>query len=163
MSEPIVETLLEKRSELVASVAKMQAAIFHLDETLAVFGHHVGGPRRQPRVFAHGELIALIGDAERSGCATNSAVVEHVMRAKAHDPSDMLLKKRIAWSGEGLPEAAQREGCVASASERRRRRPAIRNSSNEASSCSPRSIAAICCTVASSIAATSSSCVIPER
>jgi hypothetical protein len=98
MSTELVETLLQKRSELVAEVAKMQAAIFHLDETLAVFGHHVGGPKRQPRVFAHGELIALIGDAERKGCNTNAAVVEHVMRAKGQDPSDAFLKKRIAWS-----------------------------------------------------------------
>lgn len=98
MNDAIVQTLLEKRSELVAQVAKMQAAIFHIDETLAVFGHHVGGPRRQPRVFAHGELIALIGDAERSGAATNAAVVERVMRAKGYHPADPMLRKRVAWS-----------------------------------------------------------------
>jgi hypothetical protein len=35
---------------------------------------------------------------ERSGAKTDIAVVEHVMKAKGHDPSDALLRKRIAWS-----------------------------------------------------------------
>ncbi len=89
MSTEIVSTLLEKRSERVAQVAKLQSAIFHMDETLR------SSPSRRraeapARVFAHGELVALVGDAERSGAKTNMAVVEHVMRAKGHDPNDAL-------------------------------------------------------------------------
>jgi len=95
MSEEIVSKLLSKRAAMAAEIVQLQAGVFHIDETLKLLGHT--GGRMQQRIFAHGELMALIGDAERSGLSTNAGIADYVIKAKDL-PSGQDMRRRIQWS-----------------------------------------------------------------
>jgi hypothetical protein len=76
-----------------------QSAISHIDQTLALIGYVDGTPVfGRTRRFANGELIALIGEAERSGHKTVNAIVQYVMGAKSLDPTDEKLRRKIVFS-----------------------------------------------------------------
>lgn len=93
----MIRALIEKRAELADKVQKLQSSIYHVDATLAVFGHFEG-KQRSLRVFANGELIRLLGEAERGGATTLAAITAYVMKAKEMDPGNVKLRKRIYWS-----------------------------------------------------------------
>ena len=95
----VVDALLRKRGELLASVQGIQSAIYHIDQTPALIGY-TGGEGRAPkgRRFANGELTAIVGEAERAGAATVQGVVQYVMSAKGYDLTDEKLKRNIAFS-----------------------------------------------------------------
>lgn len=93
----MIHHLVEKRQELAEKVEKLQALIYHLDQTLAVFGHYAG-KRKSVRLFSNGELIRRIGEAERAGATTVSTITAHVMDARNLDQSNTKLRRRVYWS-----------------------------------------------------------------
>lgn len=95
MSTDGIDALLRKREELLAQVQGLQSAIFHIDQALALIGY---GKARVARRFANGELIALVGEAERAGNQTPTRVAQFIMAAKGMDQSDEKLRKRIIFS-----------------------------------------------------------------
>jgi hypothetical protein len=50
------------------------------------------------RNFRNGELVALIGEAERAGHDSLKPMTEYAMKAKGLDTGDESLLKRIRWS-----------------------------------------------------------------
>ena len=67
MSTDGIDALLRKREELLAQVQGIQSAIFHMDQALNLIGY---SKTVKARCFANGELMALIGEAERAGDQT---------------------------------------------------------------------------------------------
>lgn len=96
MSDEAITALLAKRTELAEQVQKLQATIFHIDATLEAFGHRPG--TKAKRRFANGELIRLIGEAERAGVTTPNGIARWVMQAKGWGEGDQTLYKRTLWS-----------------------------------------------------------------
>lgn len=97
MSDDMNRHLVAKRQELADNVQKLQATIYHLDQTLAVFGRQAGKRKVAYRVFESGELIRRIGDTERSGATTLASITGHVMEARGMDQNDEKLRKRVYW------------------------------------------------------------------
>ena len=64
-------------------------------ETLALIDY---GKARVARSFANGELIALVGEAERAGNQTPIRIAQYIMAAKSMDSADEKLRKRIIFS-----------------------------------------------------------------
>jgi hypothetical protein len=54
-------------------------------------------PKKQNRYFGPGELIKLIGEAERAGLKTPRDVAHYVMETKQLDTNDKSLVRRIRW------------------------------------------------------------------
>jgi hypothetical protein len=73
----------------------MQSAIFHIDQALSLIGY---SNARVARRFANGELMALIGEAERAGHQTPTRIAQFIMAAKGMDQSDKKLVARILFS-----------------------------------------------------------------
>jgi len=92
-----MEGLLAKRDEMAAQIQALQSGIFHIDATLKLLGHDGGPGGKRERLFANGELIALIGEAERTGLETPVPIALHIMKSKGMDPADAALKKRMVW------------------------------------------------------------------
>ena len=63
MSADGIDALLRKREELLAQIQGMQSAIFHIDQALSLIGYSKTTVARR---FANGELMRLIGEAERA-------------------------------------------------------------------------------------------------
>jgi hypothetical protein len=97
MSEAI-EAILKKRRELEVRLHGLQSAIYHLDQTLELLGYNPDQPVKTGRRFANGELVAMVGEAERLGHTSQSQIVTYVMTAKGWDVEDETLRKRIAYS-----------------------------------------------------------------
>jgi hypothetical protein len=95
MSTDGIDALLRKREDLLAQVQGLQSAVFHIDQALALIGY---GKKRVARRFANGELMALIGEAERAGNQTPTRVAQFIMAAKGMDGADKVLMKRIVFS-----------------------------------------------------------------
>jgi|JI9StandDraft_2_1071091.scaffolds.fasta_scaffold10921_8 hypothetical protein len=97
MSDETISALLAKRTELAEQVQHIQATIFHLDAALEAFGYRPGGSKPKRR-FANGELIRLIGEAERAGVTTLNGIARWVVQAKGWNAADQTLYKRTLWS-----------------------------------------------------------------
>lgn len=95
--QSVVSALLAKRTELAEQVQQIQATIFHIDATLAEFGHRPGGSKPKRR-FANGELIRLIGEAERSGVTSVNGIARWIIQSKGWNEGDQTLYKRVLWS-----------------------------------------------------------------
>ncbi|MEQ1785350.1 MAG: hypothetical protein ABMA14_28725 [Hyphomonadaceae bacterium] len=95
MSTDGIDALLSKREELLAQVQGLQSAIFHIDQALALIGY---GTKVVARRLANGELIRLIGEAERAGNQAPTRIMQYIMAAKGMDQSDEKLAKRILFS-----------------------------------------------------------------
>ena len=95
MSTDGIDALLRKREELLAQVQGLQSAIFHIDQALRLIGY---GKKIAARRFANGELIKLIGEAERAGNQTPTRIAQFVMAAKGMDQADKKLVARIIFS-----------------------------------------------------------------
>lgn len=111
MSEQAIEALQAKRTELVNQIKELQLAVFHIDGALVALGARPG--KKMKRNFRNGELVALIGEAERAGHDSLKPITEYVMRKKGLDMTDESLLKRIRWS---VRECRQRTGRMARAS-----------------------------------------------
>ena len=95
MSTDGIDALLRKREELLAQVQGLQSAIFHIDQALALIGY---GTKIVARRFANGELMRLIGEAERAGNQTPTRIMQYVMATKGMDQSDTKLAARVLFS-----------------------------------------------------------------
>jgi len=95
MSTDGIDALLRKREELLAQVQGLQSAIFHIDQALSLIGYGKGTVARR---FANGELIQLIGEAERAGNQTPTRIVQYIMAAKGMDQDDKKLFARVLFS-----------------------------------------------------------------
>ena len=96
MSDDLISGLLAKRTELTEEVQKLQTAIYHLDATLVAFGYKPG--KTPTRRFANGELIKLIGEAERAGVSTVASIARWVVKSKDWNVEDRILHKRVLHS-----------------------------------------------------------------
>ena len=96
ISDDPISALLAKRTELAEQVQHIQATIFHIDATLEAFGYKPG-PKPKRR-FANGELIRLVGEAERAGSTSHNAIAHWLVRAKGWNAADQILYKRTLWS-----------------------------------------------------------------
>jgi hypothetical protein len=88
-------------------VQQLQATIYHLDAALAAFGH--GPAKTYQRRFTNGELIRLIGDAERAGAMTPTAQARWMIKAKGWDQGGRQgACPSHPPQRQGMPEAAER-------------------------------------------------------
>lgn len=94
MSTDGIDALLRKREELLAQVQGLQSAIFHIDQALALIGY---GTKIVARRFANGELMRLIGEAERAGNQTPVRIAQYIMASKGMDAEDLKLRARIIY------------------------------------------------------------------
>lgn len=94
MSTTIAAPLV-KRSALAIQIQEAQSAIFHLDATLRLLGHDPHARKTYGRLFASGELIALIGEAERAGHKTPVPILDYLMKAKGLDATDKRLRQKL--------------------------------------------------------------------
>lgn len=90
-----IDALLRKREKPLAQIQGMQSAIFHIDQTLALIGY---SKRLKARRFANGELMAMIGEAERAGNQTPTRIVQYIMPVKGMDQTDKKLFARLTFS-----------------------------------------------------------------
>jgi hypothetical protein len=97
MSEEALKALREKRAELISQVQEMHSEIFHIDHAIRLLGGR--GPKRRNQMFGPGELIKLIGEAERlHGLSGPKKTALHIIRAKGLDATDKDLIRRVRWS-----------------------------------------------------------------
>jgi hypothetical protein len=90
-----ITALRQKRAELVAQVQALHSEIYHVDAAIRLLG---GKPRKpQNRFFGPGELIRMIGEAERSGMSAPREIAGYIMKAKGLDQTDKSLVRRIRW------------------------------------------------------------------
>jgi len=76
----------------------LQSAIHHIDQTLALIGYVDGTPvSGRTRRFASGELIALIGEAERAEHTTPIPILAYLMKVKGLDATDKRLKQKLLY------------------------------------------------------------------
>jgi len=87
-----------KRAALAIQIQEAQSAIFHLDATLRLLGHDPHARKAYGRLFANGELISLIGEAERAWRTTPVPILDYIAKAKALDLTDKRLKQRLLHS-----------------------------------------------------------------
>ena len=86
-----------KRAALASQIQEAQSAIYHLDATLKVLGHDPGARKGYGGIFASGELIALIGEAERAGHKTPVPMLDYIMKAKGLDATDKRLRQKLLY------------------------------------------------------------------
>jgi hypothetical protein len=109
MSEETIEVLLRKRGALMIQIRELQSQVFHIDGAITALG---GKPlkRLQNRFFGPGELIRLIGEAERSGMKAPREVAAYIMKAKDLDETDKAMVRRIRWSVTDCRKRMNRQG-----------------------------------------------------
>jgi hypothetical protein len=95
MSTDGIDALLRKREELLAKIQGLQSAVFHIDQALNLIGYSTKVVARR---FANGELMRLIGEAERAGNQTPTRIMQYVMATKGMDATDKKLCARILFS-----------------------------------------------------------------
>ena len=96
MSEEAIHALTEKRTALMLQIRELQSQVFHIDGAIQALG---GRPaKRQNRFFGPGELIRLIGEAERSGLSTPRDVARYIMKAKELNETDKAVVRHVRWS-----------------------------------------------------------------
>jgi hypothetical protein len=76
---------------------RSQAALYHLDATLKLLGHNPDKPRTFKRLFAAGELMALIGEAERAGHTTPTPMLNYILKAKGLDATDKKVRQKLLY------------------------------------------------------------------
>ena len=96
MSEEALKALAEKRAALIVQIKDLQSQVFHIDGAVIALGGRM--PMRHNRLFAHGELMRLIGDAERSGLNTARDITLYIIKTKRLDAEDVSLYRRLRWS-----------------------------------------------------------------
>jgi hypothetical protein len=93
MSEEALKALAEKRAALIVQIKDLQSRVFHIDGAVIALGGRM--PMRTNRLFAHGELMRLIGDAERTGLNTARDITQYIIKAKRLDAEDAGLFRRL--------------------------------------------------------------------
>ena len=94
MNKQVIDGLKRKRSELAGEIKQLRADKKAIEAALKVYG--VNRPdllpekyrERGARLFEHGELMALVGKAQRGGLTSPTCITRFIMRAKGVDPED---------------------------------------------------------------------------
>lgn len=98
MSEEALRALTEKRAALMTQIRELQSHVFHIDGAItALGGRTAGAARRQSRLFAPGELMRLVGEAERAGETDPRHIAISIMRSRQMDLTDRALVNRMRW------------------------------------------------------------------
>ena len=90
--ETIINGLIKKRAELAGQLEKARKDLAAIDGALVAFGYHdakkipAKHTRRRPPLFKPGQLIALVGEAERAGCEDNPTIAAWIMRQQDMAP-----------------------------------------------------------------------------
>ena len=90
--ETIINGLKQKRAELAGELERVRKDLAAIDGALIAFGYHdvkqipPKRTRRRPPLFKAGELMALVGEAERAGCADNASVAAWIMKERDMQP-----------------------------------------------------------------------------
>lgn len=100
MNKQVIDGLKKKRADLAGQIKQLKADKKAIESALKVFG--VNRPdllpetfrERGTRLFEHGELMALVGKAQRDGLTSPTDITKQVMQAKGVDASDRHLFKR---------------------------------------------------------------------
>lgn len=101
MTDLIVSGLIRKRAEIAGEYARAKRDLAAIDRALEVFGYFDAKAikpretRRRPALFAPGELTALVGRAERAGCADNASIAAWIMQEREFAPE---LAQRVRSS-----------------------------------------------------------------
>ncbi len=91
MSDHAISALKKKRSELAGELERVKSDLRAIDRALLVFGFEdieSIEPRRKPvraRLFRSGELVALIGEAERAGLESNADIAAWIVERRGWD------------------------------------------------------------------------------
>lgn len=99
MSEEALKALTEKRAALMAKIRELQSDVFHIDGAITALGGRMAAAaaRRQSRLFGPGELMRLVGEAERAGESDPRHIAISIMRSKHMDLTDRELVNRMRW------------------------------------------------------------------
>jgi hypothetical protein len=90
--DTIINGLKQKRAELAGQFEQVRKDLAAIDGALIAFGYHdvksipAKNPRRRPPLFKPGQLMALVGEAERAGCADNASIAAWIIRERDMDP-----------------------------------------------------------------------------
>ncbi len=85
MSDHVISGLVRKRAELAGELERLRSQLLHIDATLKIFGYKAPQnikphfTRKYAPMFKPGQLTALVGEAERSGCTDNVAVTNWII------------------------------------------------------------------------------------
>ncbi len=88
MSDHVISGLVRKRAELAGHVSRIRADLRAIDRALLIFGFEEPesiapqAKRIRGRIFAPGELTALVGRAEREGKTRNPEIARWVLAQK---------------------------------------------------------------------------------
>lgn len=85
MTGHVTSALVRKRAELAGEMERLRSQLFHIDATLKIFGFKAPQnikphfTRKHALMFKPGQLTALVGEAERSGCSDNVSVTNLII------------------------------------------------------------------------------------
>jgi hypothetical protein len=79
MSDELIAELLAKRRDLLEQVQGLHSNIYRLNEAMRLHGHNPGQALAARMRFRNGELIALLGQAERGGLTTSGDIITHII------------------------------------------------------------------------------------
>lgn len=102
--ETLREALVKRRAHLAGKIDTLTEELCHVDGMLKALG--VGQPHkirtrrlhRGPPLFARGELIALVGAAERAGHKSPSSIALYIMVRQHFNVEDDRLYQRVRES-----------------------------------------------------------------
>ncbi len=107
----VVSGLIQKRAELAGQLEQVKKDLAAIDGALVAFGYHDAkrikprNKRRRPPLFKPGELTALVGEAERSGCDDNASIAAWIMRRQNLEP-DLYQRVRDSVKDRRKPSAS---------------------------------------------------------
>jgi hypothetical protein len=91
MTDHLISGLVAKRAEVAGELEKLRQQLVHIDGTLRLLGYEDPKSirphfkRKNKPLFGPGELMALVGQAERAGCDDAVSVTRWVMLARNLD------------------------------------------------------------------------------
>lgn len=98
MSEDLIQGLLKKRNDVSEQIHDLQNIIFHIDATLKALGYKRSLVKKQKRIFRNGELIALVGEAERKGIDGPTPIAAYVAERKGLNFDERSMRRRLVAS-----------------------------------------------------------------
>ena len=91
MTDHVISGLVKKRAELAGDLEVLRQKLQHIDATLEILGYQNPNAivprfrRHKPPMFRSGELMALVGEAERLGHCDNVTITRWIMEQRGLD------------------------------------------------------------------------------
>lgn len=91
MTDHVISGLVKLRAELSGELQVLRQKLQHIDATLEILGYAEPGrivprfQRQSPPMFKAGELMALVGEAERTGHKDNVSITRWIMEQRNFD------------------------------------------------------------------------------